>query len=372
MTARNSVGVNLLWLIPGVVGGSEEYTVGLLNAIAGHEHDLALTLYCQPALLRAYPHLGDRYRVETLPVDVALKPLRFGLECSWLAMASRRDRLVHHGGGVLPLGWPRGRSIVTIHDLQPVDLPANFSAGQRRWFAVMLPRAARTADRLIVPSEFTANRLIERFGCEPKRIAVVPPVHQILSPAEVSEADQQLINGLGRYVLYPAVTHRHKRHADALGAFAQLADAYPDLQLVFTGGQGAAADEVERQAADLGSRVRHLGRVSAPLLDQLIRQAAVLAFPSVYEGFGNPVLEAMARNTPVVAADATALGPVCGGAALLVEPESPTALAAGLASVLDDPERAAELRRLGVARAADFGPASAAAALISAYCDTLG
>ena len=68
MTARNSVGVNLLWLIPGVVGGSEDYTVGLLNAIAGHEHDLALTLYCQPALLRAYPHLGDRYRVETLPV----------------------------------------------------------------------------------------------------------------------------------------------------------------------------------------------------------------------------------------------------------------------------------------------------------------
>lgn len=363
------MGVNLLWLIPGVVGGSEEYTISLLRAVSDLERgstsptDVRVRLYTQPTLPRVYPDLAERFELVTLPMAVRVKPARFALESSWLAWQSQRDALVHHGGGVAPYGT-RGRSVVTIHDLQPLDLPQNFSPTQRRWFSIMLPRVARVADRVITPSRFTATRATQLLGIEPSKLSVVPPVHAITARGAVRD---------GRYLLYPAVSHPHKRHADAVEAFALLADRFTDLRLVFTGSPGAAAAEVARLIEDSGlsGRIDVLGRVPAEELEVLLSGASALIFPSIYEGFGNPVIEAMAHGVPVVAAEATALPEVAGDAAILVQPQSAQALAEGIERVLTDAVLVERLVVSGLERAKDFTAEVAGRALLGAYGEAL-
>ncbi len=376
-TLRNGerVGVNLLWLIPGVVGGSEEYTVNLLRAVsdigARSSSPLRLRLYVQPTLPKFHPDLVERFEVMTLPVSVSVKPARFALESSWLAWHTRQDALVHHGGGVAPYGT-RGRSVVTIHDLQPLDLPENFSPTQRRWFSVMLPRVARVADRVITPSHFTASRATDLLGIDPSKLSVVPPVHAVARAARTDPAVGGPA-GTGRYLLYPAVSHPHKRHADAVEAFALLADRFADLRLVFTGSPGAAAPDVAERIENsgFGGRIDVLGRVPAQQLETLLSGASALIFPSIYEGFGNPVIEAMAHGVPVVAADATALPEVAGGAAVLVEPRSPRALADGIERVLSDASLVGRMVASGRERVKDFTAEVAGRALLGAYGEAL-
>ena len=129
---KQIIGLNLLWLIPGVVGGSEEYTVRLLDAVEPHlAPELEIELFCQGSLLEAHPGLADRFVTHLPPVATARKLARFGIESTWLPVASRHVDAMHHGGGVLPYDpLPQHRrrpSLVTIHDTQPLDLPSNFS-----------------------------------------------------------------------------------------------------------------------------------------------------------------------------------------------------------------------------------------------------
>ena len=360
------VGVNLLWLIPGVVGGSEEYTIGLLEAVAGAD-EVELTIFAQPTLLEVHPHLADAFKVVSLPRSVAMKPARFAAECSWLAVAGRRQELMHHGGGVAPFGG-RQPMVVTVHDLQPLELASNFSAGQQRWFKTMLPRVARRANRVITPSQYSADRVVELLGVDSERLAVVPPVHT--EPASTQAAAE----APGRpFLLYPAVSHPHKRHIDAVAAIELLQSRHPQLRLIFTGRPGASDHDLRRtiEQRGLGDRVDVRGRVPAETLDQLLRQATAVVFPSVYEGFGNPILEAMSRNTPVIAANATAIPEVAGDAALLFQPGSPRSLAEAIDRLLRHPDLADDLRQRGLQRAAMFDSQTAGRALINAYRDAL-
>jgi glycosyltransferase involved in cell wall biosynthesis len=364
-----AVDVNLLWLISGRVGGSEEYTVGLLDALADVvDASVRVRLFTQPGLSRVHPSLAEAYDIVELPRRVSAKPMRFGLESSWLAVQTRHADLVHHGGGVLPYGG-RGRSVVTVHDLQPLDLPENFTPAQRHWFRRMLPRVARSADRVICPSMFTRERIVALLGVDRSCIDIVSPVH-LPRPARVASSTA---SPFGRYVLLPAMAHPHKRHVDAIEALDHLRGRHPELNLVFTGAPGTASDAIEnsRRRLALQARVHVLGRVDASELEDLMHGAAAMVFPSLYEGFGNPVLEAMAVGTPVIAADATALPEVAGGAALLVPPADPLALSEAIDRLLTEPELVEELRRNGRRRVEDFNPEVAGRQLLDAYRDAL-
>ncbi len=375
------IGINLLWLIPGVVGGSEEYTVNLLRAVSELEPStdeprLRFRLYAQPDLCRVHPDLGQRFEVVTLARPVPAKLARFALESSWLAHRSRRDDLVHHGGGVAPFGT-RGRRVVTIHDLQPLDLPQHFTAAQRRWFAAMLPRVARVADRIITPSSFTAERVVDRLGVDRARISVVPPVHEVLhaAPQPTIDVERGASSSVPAdpYLLYPAVSHPHKRHIDAVSALALLRDRHPDLHLVLTGAPGGSAPMLAEAITELGlgDRVQLRGRVPEHELDLMLRHATALVFPSEYEGFGNPLVEAMVRGVPVVCADSASLPEVAAGAALLFEPRSPASLAAAVERLLGDPALVGRLVEAGRERAKNFSAGVAGGALVCAYRDAL-
>lgn len=383
MTAPARIGVNLLWLRPGVVGGSEEYTTRLLRALAEapeRTRDLHLTLFVLPAFVEAHPDLVAAYPTVTATVDGRRRPERVAAEASWLAREAGRRRidLLHHAGGVVPPGPAIGRipSVLTIHDLQPLELPENFAAVKRRWLTSMLPRSAARARRVLTPSEPASRSVVRLLGVAPDRVDTVPHGVAAWDPVPAGAlAEVQLRYRLTRRsILYPAITYPHKDHRTLVAAFARLVGSRPDLTLVLTGGRGPAEAELVASIRGLGigDRIRRPGRVPGEDLRALYELATVVAVPSRYEGFGAPALEAMAGGTPVVAADATALPWVIGDAGRLVAPGDVAGWVDALGSVLDDRGEQERLRAAGRVRAASFSWERAGAALAAGYRRALG
>jgi alpha-1,3-rhamnosyl/mannosyltransferase len=380
VTSTPRVGVNLLWLVPGVVGGSEEYTVRLLAALAdrlGSRVDVVL--FVNRSLPGAHPDLVERYRTVVAPVGGGHKAVRVAAETSWLARAARRHRvgLVHHMGGILPLVQPVP-SVLTLHDLQPLAMPEHFHPAKRAFHRLVLPWSARTAERIVTLTEFTRADLCERLHVDPAKVVVVPsgvePDPEAPTLAVVESVRRRYGVAERPYFLYPAITYPHKNHALLVAAMARLHTERPDVRLVLTGGAARCEDPLAEPVHRLGLDhvVVRTGRIPADDLDALYHGATGLTFPSLFEGFGLPVLEAMARGCPVLAARATALPEVVGEAGLLLAPDDPEEWAKAMESLIDDPQRAGALAEAGRRRAADFAWADAAATVERVWCEVLG
>ena len=430
-----SVAVNLAWLVPGDVGGSEEYTTRLLaSVLRAAPSDISLEVVASKRLTQNCPWM------EALPLSVVAGPLgnrgyRILAESTQVHRATRNADLVHHFGGRLP-ALRNPRSIVTIHDLQPLDLPANFSRAKRRYLCWAVQRSAAAASLICTPSDWVAQSVVDRLGVDPDKVRVVPstwtPQRGDANGAggaggaddagdaggaggaygaggandaggaggaddandarraggaddaygaggadDAGDADALAVDGLadrlgsGPVVLYPAATHPHKNHLLLLEAVDRLADRGGDLTLVLTGGRGRAETLVEARLRRSRARVLRLGRVSGPLLSALTRRADILAFPSGYEGFGLPLLEAMVAGTPVVAGDNSAMPEVVADAGLLVGVNDPDCWADAIEEVVADPSLADRLSAAGRVRAEAYAPAVSARRLISVWREAL-
>jgi glycosyltransferase involved in cell wall biosynthesis len=248
--------------------------------------------------------------------------------------------------------------VVTVFDVQHHDLPDFFSRAERRYRRWAYDGAARGADVVVTTSAFSADRLAEAVGVRRERIEVVPlGIDRGRFGPEPGERDAELLAGLGLpepFVLYPANLWPHKNHRRLVEALAAMRER--DVSLVLTGQPYGRLAELEEHARGLGveQRVRHLGYVDAETLPALYRRATAMVFPSLYEGFGTPPLEAMACGCPVAASASGSLGEVCGEAALTFDPASPEAIAAALDSVVSDAGLRERLRAGGLSRAAEF------------------
>jgi glycosyltransferase involved in cell wall biosynthesis len=366
------VGCNLLWLVPGAVGGSETATVHLLRTLASDPpSDVELTLYGLDAFGHAYPELAKAFPTRLVPLTGRLKPLRVAAENTWLPREVRgKVDIMHHMGGVVPLA-PGGPSLVTLHDLQPFDLPDNFGPAKRAYLQRSIPRTVRHARLVLTASEFVRRGVVERFGVPDDHVRVTP--WGVGPPSsEVSLAEVQARYGLPRrWFVYPAFTWWHKDHALAVRAFATLAAREHDVVLVLTGGEGPAEQSVMELVDSLGlrGRVRRTGLIPRRDVLAIVRGATALLYPSRYEGFGLPVAEAMSLGTPVLAADATSLPEVVGDAGWLLPPGQVDDWSEAMIRMLADGDERRRLGEAGRARAARYTWAANADATVASYRD---
>jgi glycosyltransferase involved in cell wall biosynthesis len=333
------VGLSLLTLSPGESGGSETYARQLLRAlgrVGTNEYTVLVPARAKDA-------------AEGLPtVEVKDPPVgrRGPLRIAAMALAARRTRAVTthvaefdvlHYPLTVPSPGTQAPTVVTLHDTQHRDLPEFFGPARKSFRRIAYDRAARSAAAVIVTSEFVRERAVELLELDSTRVHVVP--HAIdHSVFRIGDEEPEPI------VLYPARPWPHKNHTRLFEAFAGLRETRPQLRLVLTGG---ALDRLE----PLPEGVENLGLVPAEHLASLYRRAACLAFPSLYEGFGLPVLEAMACGCPVAASNAGAIPEVAGDAAVLFDPTDVEEMAAAM---LDADSRREELRERGLARAAQY------------------
>lgn len=357
--------MNLLWARPGRVGGSEDYFVRQLLGLQEVAHDFDLDAYVLPGFVDAHPELHAINLVEA-PLSGQQRPVRVAMEHTWLAAQSarRRTSLMHHGGGSVPAMGTRP-AVLTIHDLQWHDYPGYVAPLKLRYLRWSTPKSIRRAQVITTPTAFVKRTVVEAYGVDPNRIVTVRHgMESQLGATATDEATLRTKYGLGDapIVVYPAMTHPHKRHDFLVDL---VAGPWHDVVLVLTGGAGSAEDTLSERIARSGAsaRVVRTGRVSGDDRDGLIKMALAVAFPSEYEGFGAPALEAMALGTPLIASDRGSLPEVVGGAGLVL-PLEIDAWAGALDAVS---ARREALVAAGYARVAEFSTRRSAEDLLAAY-----
>jgi glycosyltransferase involved in cell wall biosynthesis len=362
MTALD-VAVNLLWLAPGRVGGSEQYLTRQLAGLPA-DADIAPTLYSQPALIAAHPELSSRFRTVPMPLARDWRGARVLAEQTWLAARTRHADVVHHGGGTVPFVAERP-IVLTIHDLQYRTFPDFFSRPRLAYLRTMVPRSVRRASVITTPSWYVRGTVIDAFDVDADRVIVVP--HGIPPIARPSQADVDAARSAvgvvgGRYLVYPAITHPHKGHTLLIDMLRRL----DDISLLLIGGEGAAEPDLRRAVAEagLGDRVVRAGRVADSVRDALIVGADAVVFPSEYEGFGAPLVEAMELGTPVVCSAAPAVREVVADAAVVVPEPNGVAWAAAVTAAVS---RREQLVAAGLARRQVYTEAASGDALATAY-----
>ncbi|MGH2531906.1 MAG: glycosyltransferase family 4 protein [Thermomicrobiales bacterium] len=319
------------------------------------------------------PRIG--YRRSWWPVE---RPeARLPWEHLALPLETRRAKidLFHGTVNVVPRGL-RCHSVVTVHDLAFLRWPDQVTRRRHRYLAGELRGSLGRARRIIAVSEATKADLVEMLGVDPSRVAVTPlGVDERFRPVEGDAWEEfREARGIVRpFVLSVGTLEPRKNLPALLRAFATLTREIPH-DLVLVGGEGWLTEEIHHtmQTPKLAGRVRLTGFVEDDDLPAWYGAADCFAFPSLYEGFGLPVLEAMASGVPVVTSNLSSLPEVAGDAALLVDPDDVKAIADGIRLVVTDSAFAATLRRAGTERAAEFTWERTAALTATVYREVAG
>ncbi len=331
----------MLTLVPRISGGSETYARALVRALA-QVGELEYRVFL-PSIA---PDAGDGLESVVASSYRASRTTAGRVAAMSLATAFpgriKRELEIERLEAIhfpLTIAVPRRLKVptcVTLHDLQHLDLPHFFSRAERAFRAVVWNSSLRHARLLIVPSEFVREGAIERLELVPERVRAIHHGidHGVFKPGEEKREP---------FLLYPANNWPHKNHERLFETFAYLQRERPELKLILTG-----SGHERRQ---LPEGVRALGHVPITELASLYRRASCLVFASLYEGFGQPPLEALASGCPVAVSRVASLPEVCGDAARYFDPTKPEEIAAAVADALDHPD---ELREKGIEQARTF------------------
>ena len=338
--------------------GIGTYIRNLLRHLARTDTDNEFVLLCGEADLGVAAQLGPNFRAVLEPSPNY--SLREQVHVPWVLRRERPD-VYHAPHYVLPAGV-RCPSVVTIHDcihlMFPQYLPNRLAYAYAR---AQMWAAARRSDCILTVSEASKRDILHLFNVSPEKIVVV--YNAIDTHFSVTPSDDAVTRVRERYqldhrfVLYVGNIKPHKNLVRLIEAFDELRRGeLEDLKLLIIGDQISRLPALRRAVHrhKLHKHVRFLGYLADDQLAILYRLASVFAFPSLYEGFGLPPLEAMASGTPVVTSNVSSLPEVVGDAAVLVNPYDVDAIVDGLRRVLTNPALAAEMGQKGIARAREF------------------
>jgi glycosyltransferase involved in cell wall biosynthesis len=329
------VGLSLLTLIPGISGGSENYARELVRAL-GRVGRFEYRVFV-PSIATDV----DGLPVEPVPEYRASRSTG-GRIAAMVRASVRSNSITRRFAGVDVLHFPlsvmippvaSGSATTTILDVQHELLPQFFSRAERVYRRRVYGWSARRSRLVVTISRHAADTLVESLGVPEERVR---PIHLGIDHDVFRPGDE----ARGQFLLYPARAWPHKNHTRLFEAFTELRQRHPDLELVLTAYEGPVPEGV-----------RSLGRVGRDELVHLYRTAAALVFPSLYEGFGQPPLEAMACGCPVACSNVASLPEVVGDAARLFDPLSTEEILGAVEDVLADPD---PWRRRGFERAAAF------------------
>jgi glycosyltransferase involved in cell wall biosynthesis len=370
------IGLDLLYLAPGATGGMETYARALVPRLVAAVPDVRFTAFTGRELAEEWRRAPwhPQIRLVALPVSSTTRIMRTAAQQTVVAGAAARARvdLLHSLGNLAPLAVP-ARSVVTVHDVIYAKFPESTTNLLIRGIQALQPAVCRRADRLVVPSQATAGDLTELLGVDAAKIDVVQEGAGLgdgAAPTPEPELRARLGLGSDPLVLSVSARRGHKNLDRLIAAMARV----PSATLVLPGYPTPFDERLRAAAAEAGvaDRVAFCGWVSDADLEGLYAAATCLVFPSLAEGFGLPILEAMARGVPVACSGVSALPEVAGDAALLFDPTSTEAIAGAINALLADPALRSRLVARGHERAKQFSWDRAAEGTLASYRRALG
>jgi len=358
-------------------GGIGRYVRELIAALADEDRVTDYRLFVAGANVKPLPPLpGSNFTWRTSRIS----PI-------WFARLWQRARLpipverwvgkidlFHATDFVLPPTRTKTRTVLTVHDLSFVRAPDAASPSLKRYLDQVVPRSVHRADYVLADSQATKDDLIALYGVTPDKVEVLlsgvnPRFQPVNDPALLSTVRAKYGIGDAPFVLSVGTVQPRKNYERLIQAFAQLPDDLRHVHLVIAGGRGWLQGPIYAAVETLGltDRVHFIGFADDDDLPALYSAARAFAFPSLYEGFGLPVLESMACGTPVVTSNVSSLVEVAGDATLLIDPLSVQQIADALIQLLTDESLRTQLVERGHAQARQFTWQRAAAQLHNVY-----
>jgi len=352
--------------------GNEVYIRNLLNHFARLDRDNEFFAYLSKP--NAQSDIPERFR--SLPVSQ--NPFRrLGFDIPVRLRLDRPDLLhVQYTGPIRP-GVPL---VASVHDVSYLEHPRFFTRFRATQLRITVKRTIEAAARILTPSEFSRNAILRHYSVDEQKVVVIPnAASSVFRPVErqVSAALLERKFGIaGPFVLMVGDLQPRKNHLGLLRAFEELLHAHPQLRhrLVFVGKETWSSKDLHRAAdrSPIADRIHFTGFVDDQDLVYFYGACDLFVFPSFYEGFGLPILEAMACGRAVTCSNTSAMPEVADGAAILFDPRSTREMTRAMADVLLDAELRARLERLGIQRAAQFSWEQAARRTLQVYYEVAG
>lgn len=355
------IGINALYLLPGKVGGSETYIRGLVRSLLKIDKDNTYVIFINRESMGIFPESDPRVKIILCPIEATNRPVRILWEQFILPFQVRRHKVevLLSAGMTSPFFCPVP-SVLVIYDLQHINQPRNFPRPYLFFLKTIIYLSAKTADGIITISEQVRRDIIKHYTIEPEKIVVgylavnqnqfFPGRSEDLEPIRLKYKLPE------HYLLYAAALLPHKNHERLLQAFKEIHNNMPEMALVFTGAWETGYDKTMRMISGLGlqNSVIMLGWLPFEDMPAIYRGAELFVYPTLHEGFGLPILEAMASGVPVVCSKIEPLIEVAGDAALFVDPYDHRDIAKGVSPALHNSEIRTKLIQKGLHRVRDF------------------
>ena len=362
------IALNLLYLIPGVVGGTETYARSLIDALAEEDADNEYSVYLsrEAADLDVTP--GPNFKRIITPVVAMQRAARYGWEQAVLPfqLLLQKPDLVHSLGYVSPLA-AQCPQVVTVHDVNYLGHKGRRTAVGRKAFQFFVERTVKRADRVITVSEFSRDEIVRHMNVPKDKVTVVHSAGRDSTDEATAPHESGIVQSIGRpYILAFSSLSAHKNIPRLIEAYSKISSDVPHALVLV--GHLPEKTEARTQMQSAGhDRIVFTGYIPDEEVDALMRSASLFAFPSLYEGFGLPILDAQHAGVPVACSSAGALPEVAGEGAVKFDPQSVDDMAQALRRCLLDMDLRDKLIAAGYDNASQFSWSRTAQQTLDVY-----